>query len=43
VSPLVRDALSWGATDVARIADSRDFSEGLESFFSKRPPAFEGR
>ena len=28
---------------LARIADGRDFSEGLESFFSKRPPAFEGR
>jgi len=29
--------------NLARIADGRDFSEGLESFFSKRPPAFEGR
>ena len=28
---------------LARIADGRDFSEGLESFFLKRPPAFEGR
>jgi 2-(1,2-epoxy-1,2-dihydrophenyl)acetyl-CoA isomerase len=28
---------------LARIADGRDFSEGLESFFSKRPPVFEGR
>ena len=28
---------------LTRIADGRDFSEGLESFFSKRPPAFEGR
>ncbi|HEY7818985.1 MAG TPA: enoyl-CoA hydratase-related protein [Vicinamibacteria bacterium] len=28
--------------NLARIADGRDFSEGLSSFFSKRPPAFEG-
>jgi 2-(1,2-epoxy-1,2-dihydrophenyl)acetyl-CoA isomerase len=28
---------------LARIADGRDFSEGLESFFSKRLPLFEGR
>jgi hypothetical protein len=27
---------------LARIADGRDFSEGLESFFSKWPAAFEG-
>jgi 2-(1,2-epoxy-1,2-dihydrophenyl)acetyl-CoA isomerase len=27
---------------LARIADSRDFAEGLDSFFSKRPAAFEG-
>ena len=29
--------------NLARIADGRDFSEGLESFFAKRPPAFEER
>ena len=29
--------------NLARIADGRDFEEGLESFFSKRPPAFRGR
>ncbi len=29
--------------NLARIADGRDFAEGLESFFSKRPPSFEGR
>jgi 2-(1,2-epoxy-1,2-dihydrophenyl)acetyl-CoA isomerase len=29
--------------NLARIADGRDFAEGLESFFSKRPPVFEGR
>jgi 2-(1,2-epoxy-1,2-dihydrophenyl)acetyl-CoA isomerase len=28
--------------NLARIADGRDFSEGLDSFFSKRTPAFEG-
>jgi 2-(1,2-epoxy-1,2-dihydrophenyl)acetyl-CoA isomerase len=28
---------------LARIADGRDFEEGLESFFAKRPPAFQGR
>jgi 2-(1,2-epoxy-1,2-dihydrophenyl)acetyl-CoA isomerase len=28
---------------LARIADGRDFSEGLESFFSKREANFEGR
>jgi 2-(1,2-epoxy-1,2-dihydrophenyl)acetyl-CoA isomerase len=26
---------------LARIADSRDFAEGLEAFFSRRPPRFE--
>jgi 2-(1,2-epoxy-1,2-dihydrophenyl)acetyl-CoA isomerase len=29
--------------NLARIADGRDFHEGLESFLAKRPPAFEGR
>ena len=29
--------------NLARIADGRDFAEGLESFFSKRPPSFEER
>ncbi len=28
---------------LTRIADGRDFSEGLESFLTKRPPSFEGR
>lgn len=28
---------------LARIADGRDFSEGIESFFQKRSPQFEGR
>jgi len=26
---------------LARIADGRDFAEGLEAFFAKRPPHFE--
>jgi 2-(1,2-epoxy-1,2-dihydrophenyl)acetyl-CoA isomerase len=29
--------------NLARIADGRDFHEGLESFLAKRPPVFEGR
>lgn len=28
---------------LAQIADGGDFAEGLESFFAKRPPSFEGR
>jgi enoyl-CoA hydratase/carnithine racemase len=27
--------------NLARIADGRDFAEGLEAFFSRRPPRFE--
>jgi len=27
---------------LARIADGRDFAEGLEAFFARRPPRFEG-
>lgn len=29
--------------NLARIADGADFAEGLSSFFSKRPPEFEGK
>ena len=27
---------------LARIADGRDFSEGLDAFFARRPPRFQG-
>ncbi len=29
--------------ELSRIADTRDFGEGIEAFFAKRPPKFEGK
>jgi hypothetical protein len=40
----VATALATRTTDEILLeADGGDFSEGLESFFSKRTPTFEGR
>jgi enoyl-CoA hydratase/carnithine racemase len=29
--------------ELARIADGADFAEGIDAFFGKRPPRFQGK
>jgi 2-(1,2-epoxy-1,2-dihydrophenyl)acetyl-CoA isomerase len=41
------DRLDWHLdqerTELARIADTADFAEGIAAFLEKRPPKFGGR
>jgi 2-(1,2-epoxy-1,2-dihydrophenyl)acetyl-CoA isomerase len=41
------DRLDWHLDqeleNLARSADSADFAEGIEAFFGKRPPRFQGK